>query len=140
MRWILVGYAVLAVVVLLVNTFFLLPKASIAAEQDEYLEKEQKHTIKLDAPDTKPDQTTSDVTKQKSTNQLGISNQAITPDTTEGDQKNNESSTTRQKSTPELGITNKGMTPDSEGNQGLVVQSVVNMKEFDDINLEHTGL
>ena len=55
LRWIIVGYAVIAIVFVLSSTFLLLPKISIAAEQEE-LQKETSKVVR------------------------SYSNQAVTPD------------------------------------------------------------
>jgi hypothetical protein len=103
-RWIFVGYVVLAIFCVLVSTFFLLPKTSIAAEQVE----------------------------------LGVCNEAVTP----GDQEMTmpkssakQKDSSKEKSRVELGISNQAVTPDTMGDQAMTIQSVGNIREFDDINL-----
>ncbi|CAB3998141.1 solute carrier family 43 member 3 isoform X2 [Paramuricea clavata] len=106
-RWIFVGYVALAIFCILVSTFFLLPKTSIAAEQVGLEVCNEAVT-----PDNVGDQ---EMTIPKSSAKQKDSN--------------------REKSRVELGISNQAVTPDTVGDQAMTIQSVGNIREFDDINL-----
>ena len=87
LRWIIVGYAVIAIVFVLSSTFLLLPKISIAAEQEQ-LQKETSKVVRSYSnqavtPDVEPDQEMTsqsvgngkefnDITKQSSLGKCGI--------------------------------------------------------------------
>lgn len=60
LRWIIVGYVAIAIVFVLSSTFLLLPKKSIAAEQEEELRQAESRAV------------------------CSYSNQAITPDVQQG--------------------------------------------------------
>ena len=143
-RWALVGYVILAFVLSLFITFFLLPKTSIAAEQKEFddeLEINNEAVTTVTGRDQEmgrfgevrefddiskqqalelTEKQESSSTKGKSTEEFGMSNQAVTP-VIAGDQKRTgdtrELSSPKEKSSMELGIRNQGLTPDTEGGQ-----------------------
>ena len=87
LRWIIVGYAVIAIVFVLSSTFLLLPKISIAAEQEQ-LQKETSKVVRSYSnqavtPDVEPEQEMTsqsvgngkefnDITKQSSLGKCGI--------------------------------------------------------------------
>ena len=147
-RWALVGYVVLALVWTTSSTLFLLPKTSIAAEQEEFDEEVQVNnkavtTVTgrdqemgrfgevrefddiskqqpLELTEKQESNSAEDRSRRPSTKELGLSNQAVTPDIA-GDQKRTgdtrELSSPKEKSSMELGISNQGLTPDTEGGQ-----------------------
>ena len=145
-RWALVGYVILAFVLSLFITFFLLPKTSIAAEQKEFddeLEINNEAVTTVTGRDQEmgrfgevrefddiskqqalelTQKQEGNSTKEKSTEELGMSNQAVTPDIA-GDQNGTEDtkelSSPKEKSSMELGISNQGLTPDTEGDQEM---------------------
>ena len=87
LRWIIVGYAVIAIVFVLSSTFLLLPKISIAAEQEQ-LQKETSKVVRSYSnqavtPDVEPEQEMTsqsvgngkefnDITTQSSLGKCGI--------------------------------------------------------------------
>jgi hypothetical protein len=146
-----VGYVVLALVWTTSSTFFLLPKTSIAAEQEEFDEEVQVNNKAVttvtgrdqemgrfgevrEFDDISKQQALEltqkqegNSTKEKSTEELGMSNQAVTPDIA-GDQNGTddtkELSSPKEKSSMELGISNQGLTPDTEGDQEMTARGL----------------
>ena len=86
LRWIIVGYAVIAIVFVICSTFLLLPKISIAAEQEQLQETSKvvrSYSNQAVTPDVEPDQEMTsqsvgngkefnDITKQSSLGKCGI--------------------------------------------------------------------
>ena len=148
------GYVILAVVCSTFSTFILLPKISIAAEQEEISEELQinnkveiqEMTIQSvgdvrEFDDIRKqqalEQTENTSVNEKSSKELGINNHAIAPDTADhertGDGSEQPALERRAKqefplakSDIELGITNQGLTPDIEGNQEMTPRGLNN--------------
>lgn len=121
LRWILIGYVIIAILCITFSTFALLPKVSINVEQEQL----------------------SSTIRKKSAVELGMTNQAITPDGTEA-QKTPETSRTAartegESSIEKLGVINTAISTENVQIQENTVESVGQDTVFTDTHQQDTS-
>ena len=110
MRWIIVGYVIIAIVCTSFSTFVLLPKSSIAAEEEEP-SLEENFAVELGVNN----QAVTSGDKQKNIQSVGDVKEF--DDISKQPSKQEDEIPVNDKSIKELGISNLAVTSDTEGYQ-----------------------